>query len=164
MAAYDVSEWSDLFVATAGAAAALAGLVFVAVSINIDRILKYEGLPERALETVLTLVAVVLVSIACLIPGQSVAALGIELLIVGAGYSAMVLRLWPHTRPARDEPQMWLVSKIFIRAIAVIPLLVGAISLIAESGGGLYWIVAGIAGAIVGSVANAWVLLVEILR
>ena len=41
---------------------------------------------------------------------------------------------------------------------------VGAISLIAESGGGLYWSVAGIVGAIISSVANAWVLLVEILR
>ena len=30
-AAYDIDEWSDLFVATAGASAALAGLVFVAV-------------------------------------------------------------------------------------------------------------------------------------
>ena len=49
-------------------------------------------------------------------------------------------------------------------AIAVVPLLVGALSLIAESGGGLYWIVPGIVGAIIGSVDNAWVLLVEILR
>ena len=48
MAAYDVQEWTDLFVATTGAAAALAGLVFVAVSINIERILKFEGLAERA--------------------------------------------------------------------------------------------------------------------
>ena len=37
--AYDPSEWSELFVATAGASAALAGLVFVAVSINIERII-----------------------------------------------------------------------------------------------------------------------------
>ncbi|MBA2504714.1 MAG: hypothetical protein H0V29_02080 [Thermoleophilaceae bacterium] len=36
--------------------------------------------------------------------------------------------------------------------------------LIAESGGGLNWILAGMIGAIVGAVANAWVLLVEILR
>jgi modulator of FtsH protease len=36
--------------------------------------------------------------------------------------------------------------------------------LLAESGGGLYWTFAGIIGAIVGAVMNAWVLLVEILR
>lgn len=36
--------------------------------------------------------------------------------------------------------------------------------LLAESGGGLYWTVTGIAFAILGAVANAWVLLVEILR
>jgi hypothetical protein len=38
--AYDPSEWADFFVASAGASAALTGLVFVAVSINIDRILR----------------------------------------------------------------------------------------------------------------------------
>jgi len=41
--AYDAPEWTVLFVGTAGASAALAGLVFVAVSINVDRILKLEG-------------------------------------------------------------------------------------------------------------------------
>ena len=48
MTAYDASQWTDLFVASAGASAALAGLVFVAVSINVDRILKLEGVPGRA--------------------------------------------------------------------------------------------------------------------
>jgi len=109
LAAYDASEWTDLFVASAGASAALTGLVFVAVSINIEHILKFEGLPERALGTVLLLLSVVLVSIIGLIPGQSHVAL-------------------------------------------------------AEAGGGLYWTVAGIAFATGGGVANAWVLLVEILR
>jgi hypothetical protein len=55
LAAFEISRWKDLFVASAGASAALAGLVFVAVSINIDRILKFNGLPERALQTVLLL-------------------------------------------------------------------------------------------------------------
>jgi hypothetical protein len=41
---------------------------------------------------------------------------------------------------------------------------IGSISILAESGGGLYWVVAGILGAIFGGVANARVLLVEILR
>src|SRR3982751_3169706 len=41
MTAYDVSEWTEFFVA--GASAALAGLVFVAVSINVDSILRFQG-------------------------------------------------------------------------------------------------------------------------
>jgi hypothetical protein len=49
MTAYDASEWTDFFVA--GASAALAGLVFGAVSINVDRILRCRELPERALAT-----------------------------------------------------------------------------------------------------------------
>ena len=37
-------------------------------------------------------------------------------------------------------------------------------SVLLESGGGLYWTLAGIVLATVAAVANAWVLLVEILR
>ncbi len=43
-------------------------------------------------------------------------------------------------------------------------LVVGGISLLIERGGGLAWLVAGIVGAFVGAIVNAWVLLVEILR
>jgi hypothetical protein len=45
-----------------------------------------------------------------------------------------------------------------------LPMVIGAMSLIVGSGGGLYWIVAGILGVILGASVNAWVLLVESLR
>jgi hypothetical protein len=41
----EVAAWEGFAVALAGAAAVLAGLVVVAVSINIDRILPVRGLP-----------------------------------------------------------------------------------------------------------------------
>jgi modulator of FtsH protease len=71
MTAYQASEWTDFYVAGAGASAALAGLVFVAVSINVDRILQFRGLPERAVATVMLLLSVVLISLIGLIPRQS---------------------------------------------------------------------------------------------
>jgi hypothetical protein len=45
-----------------------------------------------------------------------------------------------------------------------VPFLIGGVSVLAAAGGGLYRTVGGILGAIAGGVANAGVLLVEILR
>lgn len=164
MTAYDPSQWHDLFVATAGASAALAGLVFVAVSINLERILKYEGLPERALETLLLLLAVLLVSILGLVPGQSREALGAELLGANLVLAAVIVRLPSGYTGIDQEPPAWLWTRWGIRLAAVLPLIAAGLSLLAGSGGGLYWLVAGILFAVLGAVANAWVLLVEILR
>jgi len=163
LTAYDPSEWSNLFVAVAGASAALAGLLFVAVSVNVDRILTVKGLPERGMETIVLLLGVLLVSIVGLIPGQSEVALGVELLILGLVLGAFVGRL-PTISQAAEVPSSWIVARWAMRALAVVPLILGGLTVLAEAGGGLYWVVAGIAFAIVGAVANAWVLLVEILR
>ena len=164
MTAYDPSQWSDLFVATAGASAALAGLVFVAVSINLDRILQYPGLPERALETVLMLLIVVLVSIVALIPGQSHLALGLEITLLSTLVTVVIAALPTARHPAQGEPRRWLINRWLLRLIATLPFLVGGVSLLVEGGGGLYWVAAGVVFAISSAVANAWVLLVEILR
>lgn len=164
MYAYDPSEWTDLFVATAGATAALAGLLFVAVSINLDRIIGEAGLPDRALETVLLLVGVLIISIVGLIPGQSHGVLGLELLVVSIGLTFQVIRLPVLREESGPQIRAWLISRWAIRVLALAPLIIGGASLITSDGGGLYWIVAGIVFAIAGAVANAWVLLVEILR
>jgi modulator of FtsH protease len=163
--AYEVSNWSNLFVAAAGASAALAGLVFVAVSINIERILKFEGLPERGLETVVLLLGVLIVSLVGLIPSQGHAALGIELLAVSLALGTVLARLPTiHETTSAEDPRSWVLGRWAVRLAGTILLMIGALSILVASGGGLYWIVAGIVFAIMGAVTNAWVLLVEILR
>ena len=164
MTAYDASEWTDFFVAGAGASAALAGLVFVAVSINVDRILRLQGLPDRALATVLLLLSVVLVSLTGLIPGQSRTALAGELLGVGLVFSVITLALTRRSTAGRGGHRANTVLLWLLVGLGTVPVALGAVSLFAEAGGGLYWVAAGIVLATTGAVANAWVLLVEILR
>jgi hypothetical protein len=163
-AAYDAAEWSDLFVATAGAAAALAGLLFVAVSINVERILSYPGLPERALEALLILIGGLIVSVLCLAP-VATDTLGWLLLVAGIVVLGAVARLERVSLPARhDRSANAAAGQLTLALIGTAPFVVGAIGLVAEAGGGLYWVLAGILGAFVSAAANAWVLLIEILR
>jgi modulator of FtsH protease len=164
MTAYAASEWTDFFVAGAGASAALAGLVFVAVSINVDRILRFQGLPERALATVMLLLSVVLVSLIGLIPGQSRPAMAGELLGVGLVFAVVVLGLTRRSTASRDRQRVHTFGHWLLVGLGTVPVVLGAVSLFAEAGGGLYWVAAGMVLATTGGVGNAWVLLVEILR
>jgi hypothetical protein len=164
MSAYDASEWTDFFVAGAGASAALAGLVFVAVSINVDRILGFEGMPERALATVMLLLSVLLVSLIGLMPGQSRSALAGELLGVGLLFAVLIFRLTSRSMAGHEERRARTVGRWLQVGLGTVPFVLGAVSLFAEAGGGLYWVAAGIMLATAGAVINAWVLLVEILR
>jgi modulator of FtsH protease len=164
--AYAPEEWKDLFVAMAGASAALAGLLFVAVSINVERIVHYKGLPERGVETLALLLTVLVASIAGLMPGQSHVALGLELLGIAAALFAVLFAL-PVTHQLPDDadrPPAWLLSRWLIRLTGSGLLAIGALSELLGFGGGLYWVAAGFVFLILGAVGNAWVLLIEILR
>jgi hypothetical protein len=78
-----MGDWADFFVAELGAAAALAGLVIVAISINVTRILSSPLLPGRAAETLVTPTGVLLASTYALVPHQPVWLLAGEIVMTG---------------------------------------------------------------------------------
>src|SRR5215472_3786144 len=78
-----MSGWENFFVGELGASAALTGLVFVGVSINLTKIMASSYLPNRALEALVALVVVLFISSLLLIPGQAFLAIGIEVLLIG---------------------------------------------------------------------------------
>lgn len=165
MHAYDASGWSEFFVAMISASAALTGLLFVAVSINLENILQGgKFLSARAAETLATLLLVVVACALALVP-QSTRLLGVEILVVAA--PLLVVTTWrqvAHLRSHPEDPTYWSVSRIAATAVATVPATVAGLSLLAHVGGGLYWLVPAALLGIAGAVQSAWVLLVEIVR
>ena len=63
--------WENFFIAEVGASAALLGLIFVGVSINLTRIISLPGLPNRAFLALIILLTILIMCSLLLIPGQS---------------------------------------------------------------------------------------------
>ena len=67
MTGYHVSEWSDFALAQLGASAALLGLVFVGLSINLRDVIGSTSLVNRAAEAVIALAGVLVAAYAAAI-------------------------------------------------------------------------------------------------
>ncbi len=165
MSGYLTGPWSDFSVAVVGAAAALTGLLFVAVSINIEQILAIGALAGRALSTMILFVVPLAVGIVILVPEQSVAALGIELIATGLLAGALLLRInRPANRGDLESRWSWLLVRLVPSVTIPVFLVLTGVSLIAGWGGGLYWAFPAVVEAFAGGLATVWVLLVEIRR
>jgi modulator of FtsH protease len=152
--------WDNFFVAEAGAAAALAGLLFVSISINLTRILEFPSLPPRAAEALVVLLAVLVLSLLALVPGQSPSILGAEVSVLG-------LLLWMGltlTLARGGRPRHRAVLRVLINQLPPLMFLVAGVMLCSGHPAGLYWLVPATLLAIAAGVVGAWVLLIEILR
>jgi hypothetical protein len=156
--------WSDFNVAVAGAGAALAGLLIVAMSVNITRILEAETLSARAGSSIGALVLGVAASCLALIPGQPIWLLGLEVL---AGVALVwLLEAFAIRAILREQGQRAANRgmKILVGALPPAVFTVGAMLLVAGAGTGYVWVAAGSVLAIIGAVLFSWIALVEILR
>ena len=138
--------------------------LFVAVSINLAKIIALPALPGRAFEALAVLVLVLFVATFGLVPGQSSCTLGVEVLVTALAVWAVTVRIQRRAPVDPGQPRSWMLSRIIATQLATLPMVIAGISLIAERGGGLYWTVAGVLASLVAALIDAWVLLVEIQR
>ena len=159
-----LSEWTDFFVASAGAAAALAGLIIVAVSGDVDRVIAIPGMASRAGVAIALLVMATLVALGGLIP--RIPALGYGTLVVFTGLIATLLATLSLARLVRSRTGS--LGEAFVKgAFGVLPALlavIGGLLVMVDIGAGLGWVAAGILLAVVFSVISSWVILIEIRR
>ena len=166
MIAPELAAWQGFYTTTAEAAATLAGLVMVAVSVNVRQILAHKHLPARAFGAVSGLMLTLVMSLLGQVP-QPLETFAIELTVAtGLGWVLFVITaaqvVVGHIRIRRPRHETAL--GVLLGVIQVAPLTAGAALLLHGHAEGLYWAAATMAAALVVSVINAWVLLVEILR
>ncbi len=157
--------WSDFLAAAAGSSGALSGLVFVALSINLTRILQTPGLPARSAETLILLSAALIAALVNLIPAQSAQALGLELGVVGLVAWGIPLSFQIIAGRGGYYQQRWqLLQRASLHQLATIPLLVASVCVLSSMDAALHWLALGIVLSLVVALVNAWILLVEIVR
>lgn len=161
-----MAPWANFFSAAASASAALAGLVFVAVSVNTQRIIKYPHLPARAAATIGALILILVCSMAALAPQPS-RALGGEVIVFAL--LSWLLELWSMRlsfRVPREIPMPRHAALLYavIGQVQTLPFIAGGILLITGSPRGYAWVAGGSIAVFVFSALSAWVLLIEVLR
>jgi hypothetical protein len=165
MSSFSLAGWENFFVASAGAAASIAGLLFVALSINLSQILKIPGLAARAGETFIPLAVTLIISLLALVPGHPIRAFGIELICIGGATWIASSCIQYRAIRARHFVKVWhLVIRLAFNQPANLAVFTAGLSLIFGFPGGLHWLVPAILLAFAGAMNNAWILLVEILR
>ncbi|MBO0676518.1 hypothetical protein JRC04_03465 [Mycolicibacterium sp. S2-37] len=162
MTAYDVAAWSDFAQTVGGGAAALAGLLFVGLSLNLSEVLEHSGVPARAAATLSLTISILLVTVFLATPGQGREVVAAEL--AGLGLAMVAGSVWAGRHQGRGRPLRFRVYTLMFLLVPSLLLIVAGASLLAQWGGGLYWVTAAVVAGFLSASANSWVLLVEIKR
>jgi modulator of FtsH protease len=161
-----LDAWGDFLAAQVGASAALAGLLFVGVSINLTKILGASSLTLRALLALVVLVVILLLSSLLLFPGQSRLAVGLEILVVGGALwvagNVVEVRIWRER--AEGQTTKTLAVNLLLFEVASISYVVGGVLVLADNPAGMTFVGIAILFSFMKAVIDAWVLLVEINR
>ncbi|HXW67107.1 MAG TPA: hypothetical protein VEL82_04430 [Thermoplasmata archaeon] len=160
-----LAAWENFFVAQVGASAALAGLLFVGISINMTRILQFPVLVLRAMQALILLVTILILGSLTLVPVATSTSLGIEVVGVGAiAFAALALLV---RRVLQRTERQYRRGRLVDVAMCL-----GASSLYVAGGAtlalvglaGLYLVVPGILLSYTEAILSSWVLLVEVNR
>jgi hypothetical protein len=163
--AYDPQSWQSFYVTVGGAAAALTGLLFVAMSLHSKAIMADPLHSSRALGTLLSLITQLFIAGAVLIPGQSSTWLGIE--VEAAAIFAVVQTIRTVARTLRSpqrhgRSRLRTVLEGIGGGIWIVLFVASGISLMVHAGGGLY-LLAGVMPFMFGwNIYIAWTLITEV--
>ena len=156
--------WQGFYTLMGTAAATLIGLLFVAVSINIEAFRRraYTDLQLFATLTFNCFFYVLLISMFFLIPGLSPLGLGLPLLLLGGlGFANAVVQQRRARRGRLSQQNISVASQFTTPILCLLGLMIIAIGVIAQITVGLYGLVIVLVFLLGSASVNAWTLLVS---
>jgi hypothetical protein len=160
---YDQATWSG-FAGTLGAiAGALAGLLFVAVSIKSELLSASRNLSSRAAQSLCLFMTNVVVALIVAAPRPRVA-LGVELLLLAVSSGLLMLVLDRRAGHAAEKSVTRYLERFSPNTLTPLLIGVGGVTLLLQAGGGLYWLIAAAVASLLGGVVGSWLFLVKLSR
>jgi hypothetical protein len=160
---YNPEAWHDFFLASAGAAAALTGLLFIGLSLHVRYVASSTMHRNLARGSLIGLVLVLIASLIILMP-ESRQLMGLELVglnlayILGVGtYQLSIYQRMEWKVPAGS------IARQTLGVVLALAGVLGGVTLAAQSGGGLYIAALVVMAIVVWNLRNAWVLLMGVV-
>jgi hypothetical protein len=158
-----VESWDTFAVIVGGAAAALLGLLFVAISIRLNVIAGSTELRNRSAQTMTLFGIVLLLAVLLAIPGQPLRVLGIEVVVLALlGGAGLFLLDWRAGRDRGHQAIARVLEMISPNSVTTVLLLVAGALLAFRVSAGMYVLAAPVIAAFVGGLTSAWLFMTRV--
>jgi hypothetical protein len=159
---YSPEQWRDFFIMVGGGAAALTGLVVVAMALHLEAIVRDTALKNRAKGALTGLAGVFARCALVLMGGQSGQAVAFELFAVcalfgGSGFADF----WQVVRDPEPTPRVFIYRWVCLIACYVVEM-IGAVVLFLGFSAGLYVVGVAMVSSLYFMISASWLLLVGI--
>jgi hypothetical protein len=157
-----IDQWHDFFIMVGGAAAALTGLVFVAMSLNLELILKEITHKSRAIGTLAGFTATFVICALALMGKQKYQTVGLEWIVVAFVAAFVYINgAISAKKKGRSAVGLTLIRLVFGTTLYVIEIL-GAIMFMLGNLSGLYVAAVAMVIMLAFTITGAWLLVVGV--
>jgi modulator of FtsH protease len=160
-----MESWHDFLIALAGASGVLVGLLFVAMSISLDQLLKAPHLISRGAGCLALIAGILMMCCALLVPdlGQTAIAWIILLGAIGLWGVVTATGVRAFEEGKATYRKQGIVAIVFFQ-LATLPQVAAGIGVFLVGTDALYLLAAGFMIAFIVAVLDSWVLMIEVRR
>lgn len=161
---YRPEQWQDFFVTVGGGSAALTGLVFVAMSLNLDSITRDATHRYRAIGTLAGFAAAFVICALALMGGQNGLAIGLEWFGVAAVAGVVYVRGYVLAVRGGGSPAGLRIGRLIVGTACYATQMAGALVLALGYAAGLYIASAAMVVYFPFMISGAWLLIVGVYQ